>query len=634
MGISEKTVEELKKTLEATLIEKEHEKEFYFFNLNNLSIKERKEKGLCLYPVQVTSLKYGLGQSPIVDIEINEKNETGSFSSGSVIELFCNQSEKDSQKVRGIIHRKHKERVQLKLYSNEHPDWIKEGKIGINAAFDERTFQEMERAFRTVFSMENKNFNHNLSVLYGEKKNSKTNSHSISLPHFNTSQLKAINFCIQTDDVAIIHGPPGTGKTTTLIGAIEQLIKKGEKILISTPSNTAADLITEQLAEKNINVSRIGNTSRIDESLLKHTIEGKLENHPEQKLLKELKKKANEFRDMAGKYKRKFGKEEAYQRKLLYKEAHQIKKDVEALEKNMIDVIATKSEVITCTLVGASSFYISQMDFDTVIIDEAAQGLEPATFIPLLKGKKWILAGDPYQLPPTIMSSEAEGKGLNITLMEKGIQRTNFPCLLDTQYRMHELIMAFSNNEFYQGQLKAHESVKDRGLKNEKKSPISFVDTAGCGFEEVKLEGKKSLSNPEEFSILMKHLSETITTNDDIQTIGIISPYKRQVLYMKENYDSENDLGKNNSKTRISTIDGFQGQECDVIYISLVRSNQKNEIGFLKDYRRLNVAITRAKKKLVLVGDSATLSSNPMYKRMIEFIEQFGGYQSAWEYMK
>jgi superfamily I DNA and/or RNA helicase len=282
-------------------------------------------------------------------------------------------------------------------------------------------------------------------------------------------------------------------------------------------------------------------------------------------------------------------------------------------------------------LVGANHHLLEKKTFSTVFIDEAAQSPEPACWIPIVKADRVVLAGDPYQLPPTVKSQDAAREGLAVTLMEKAIDKLPTH-LLNRQYRMNQQIMAFSNQWFYQGRLQAHETVSDWSLGDE--PVVEFIDTAGLGWEEVQNPETQSLTNPEEARLLWKRI---VALSDSLQnrnvSIGLISPYRGQVGELLEQFEENKELLNSNIKIEVQTIDSYQGQERDAIYVSLVRSNDRNEIGFLQDYRRMNVAMTRARKKLVLIGDSATLGNDSFYKALIDHCEQTGAYRSAWEFI-
>ncbi len=515
--------------------------------------------------------------------------------------------------------------MKINFQIDELPEWINKEKIGVRLFFDERTFQEMEKAIQQLTSENHDRAQELAKKLLGIEKALFFNQHQIEIPTLNASQNKAVHQILTANDVALVHGPPGTGKTTTIVEAVKQLAKHEKNILITAPSNAAVDLLTEKIAQTSLNVIRIGNLSRIDEKIVSHTLEHLISSHPRFKEVKKARKDAQELRKMARQYKRNFGREERQQRKLLLKEAKDVAKHGLDTENYIIDTLLDKANVITTTLIGSNHYYLENKKFKTVIIDEAAQALEPATWIPILKAEKVILVGDPHQLPPTVKSSEAAKKGLSISLMEHGINYLENTSLLKIQYRMNHLIMNFSNQQFYKNQLQAHESVANHTILDE--LAVEFIDTAGCSYDEKSVEGSTSLHNPEEVSLLEKHLQALEEKeNIDRYSIGIISPYKGQVEYMKNHlYEKKN--------ISVNTIDSFQGQERDIIYISLVRSNMNSEIGFLKDYRRMNVAMTRAKKKLIVIGDSATLGNDHFYADFLNYCEKIEAYRTAWEFM-
>lgn len=356
------------------------------------------------------------------------------------------------------------------------------------------------------------------------------------------------------------------------------------------------------------------------------------------KEVKRLKKQAASYKDMAHKYKRHFGKAEREQRKALFEEAHKIMKEVENTEQYIVNDLLSRAQVITATLVGANHYTVRHLKYKTVVIDEAGQALEPACWIPILKGRKVVLAGDHCQLPPTIKSQEAAQKGLSTTLLEKCVQL--YPeavVLLEAQYRMHEMIMAYSSGVFYDNRLKAHSSVAGHLLFAEDR-PLLFIDTAGCGYDE-KQDGT-STTNPEEAAFLLRHLTQLVTDlsaryqTGHFPTIAVISPYKQQVELLKELLQHSRTLQAYPGNISVNTIDSFQGQERDIVYIGMTRSNADNKIGFLADIRRMNVAMTRARKKLVVIGDSATLSQFPFYAEFIAYAEARNAWQSAWEFVE
>ena len=619
--------------------EREEDRTQYRKLTETTSIAERRANGLTWYPIAIRSSEIGRGDYLTVELERpTHQDIPHQIRFGMPAVLFSNHDPKNDR-VEGTISHQSGNRAKITLHTDELPDWSRDGKLGLEVLFDENSYDEMEAALKTANALSEKTDNRLLKILTGEKALTFLSEVSpLFLPKLNPSQVSAVEKIVTANELAIVHGPPGTGKTTTLVQAIKTLIKQeNRKILVVAPSNTAVDLLSEKLYDEGLNVLRVGNPARVSERLMALTLDYKAGEHPYMKEAKKLKKQANEFRNMAHKYKRSFGKAEREQRKALFDEAHRIMKDVANSEQYVIDDLIGKAQVITATLVGANHYTVRDLTYHTVVIDEAGQALEPACWIPILKAQKVVLAGDHCQLPPTIKSPEAARKGLNTTLLEKCVTlHPEAVTLLNEQYRMHEHIMGYSSRVFYENRVKAHESVARHTLFAGDTS-LAFVDTAGCGFDE-KLDGTSS-TNPEEAALLMKHMAQLATdlatryVPQDFPTIAIISPYKQQINILKEQLLHTPELQAWSDKISVNTIDSFQGQERDIVYLSLVRSNTEGDIGFLSDIRRMNVAMTRARKKLVVVGDSATLASLPFYADFITYAENLNAYQSAWEWM-
>jgi predicted DNA helicase len=428
------------------------------------------------------------------------------------------------------------------------------------------------------------------------------------------------------------------------VQAIRQTLKEEKQVLVCSSSNTAVDLLTEKLHREGINVLRLGNPARISDDVISNTLDAKIAAHESYKDLKSYRKTADEYFRMAGKYKRTFGREEREQRQLFYQEARKILQEARVLEDFILSEQFDKAQVIACTPVVSASRMMRDKKFSTVFIDEAAQALEPMCWIPITRSERIVFAGDHFQLPPTVKSKKAEDLGLKKTLFEHCMMIDNVSVMLNTQYRMNEKIMNFSNNEFYGGKLIADTSVKDTVLSFDENehllnSPFDLIDTAGCGFGEMTNPESLSIANPEEAKLLIDHLKlllaqyEERTEKAEPISIGIISPYKEQVQNITLMISEDELLKSYGNRIAVKTVDGFQGQERDVIYISLVRSNETTEIGFLNDTRRMNVALTRAKKKLVVIGDSATFGNHPFYKDFLDYVDAIGAHKSAWEFL-
>ena len=640
-------MEYFKKLLDLLKIEREEDRQSYLKLTESTSVSERRANGLAWYPIAIRGQEMSRGDYVTVEVErTTHQDISHQLRFGMPAVLFSNHEPK-KDRVEGTITHQSGNRLKITLRTDELPDWSRDGKLGIDLLFDDNSYDEMQNAIKTASAQDEKTEEGRLvKILTGEKEPTfKTDIPPFTFPKLNSSQQLAVNKILSANELAIVHGPPGTGKTTTLVEAIKALIKQDKKqILVVAPSNTAVDLLSEKLSDQGLNVLRVGNPARVSERLMALTLDSKMAAHPGMKEMKTLKKQANEYKNMAHKYKRSFGKAERDQRKALFDEAHRIMKDVGKSEQYIIDDLVSKTQVITATLVGANHYTVRNVKYHTVVIDEAGQALEPACWVPILKAQKVVLAGDHCQLSPTIKSSEAARKGLATTLLEKCVAlHSESVVLLEEQYRMNEEIMGYSSQVFYQNKLRANDSVAHHVLFPDD-APLAFIDTAGCGYDE-KLEGTSS-TNPEEAAFLFKHLGQLISelekktgtdgkllyTVENFPTIAVISPYKQQIYILKEQLLHMPALLVYGDKISVNTIDSFQGQERDIVYISMTRSNSEGEIGFLSDIRRMNVAMTRARKKLVVIGDSGTLSSLGFYSDFISYAEQLNAYQSAWEF--
>ena len=618
------------------LLELERQKDFEQFRafVQSLPLSQRVAEGYAWYPVEIVKSGFTYGERAFITVTRTKESEVQhQFRSGQPVRFFTQADEIKNQEKSGVIHSLTRKRMKIILSSKDLPEWINSGSFGVDLEFDERTYVEMQKALKKVMEAKGDRLAELRRIILGKQSAGFLEVPSVELPQLNESQNKAVYQILAARDVAIIHGPPGTGKTTTLVQAIKLLAKTENTVLVCAPSNTATDLLTERLADVGLSVLRIGNISRVDEKIISHTLESQISNHPDSKHIKKVRLEAADTRRKALKFKRKFGQTERRERSHLFKQAGELSGWAKRLEDQLVEHIIDGAQVITSTLVGSVHKALGNRTFRTVVIDEAAQGLEPATWIPVTRASKVVLAGDPFQLPPTVKSNDARRGGLAITLIEKCLERMDKSSLLNVQYRMHRQIMAFSNLWFYGEKLVAAESVADHRLEIELPSPVAFIDTAGTGFEEQLNEKSQSRFNPDEFQVLCEHLYQLVQMHQgkEMPSIAVISPYREQVLYMQDTAAEDSRLA--GVELDINTIDAFQGQERDVIYISLVRSNPKCEIGFLNDYRRMNVAMTRAKKLLIMVGDSATVGSDPFYQKMLEYVEQAGSYQTAWEYM-
>lgn len=637
------SVAQLQNTLELIKLERQADLEQYRQKVLLRSLHQRTKEGTTWYPVRLKRDYIGTGERVIIEIERNTHLEQPhSFQSGKLVSLFSNANgTPEKQHQSGVINYVRDNSMVITLNGDDLPDWITDGQLGVDVMFDEMTYREMEFAMKEVMKAEGNRLADLREILLGgtDLKFPIPNNHNVNpeLLNLNESQKEALQKIINAPDIAFIHGPPGTGKTTTLVHSVKVTAKKEGQVLVCAPSNAAVDLLVEKLSEQGMNVVRIGHPARVTEQSLSKTLDARIADHEHYGELRSLRKKMEQLRGMAYKYKRDFGYREKEQRKLLIQESKALKADADTLEFYIVNDLLQKSEVIACTLVGSSHPVLRGRKYKTVFIDEAAQALEPACWIPILRSERVIFAGDHRQLPPTIKSNEAAQRGLAKTLFEKGIEKhPAFSSMLKIQYRMNESIMRFSSDYFYEGKLIAHPSVKN-GLLRPHQLPIEFIDTAGCGYSEKQDLETLSRLNEEEARLIISQaekLIEEIGTNEWLEeqiSVGIIAPYRAQVDYLHQLAEASPIIEPLHRLITINTVDAFQGQERDVIFISFVRSNDKGEVGFLGDIRRTNVAMTRARKKLVMAGDSATLGAHPFYLKLLEYVQAMEFYRSAYE---
>jgi ATP-dependent RNA/DNA helicase IGHMBP2 len=633
--------EQLLRTLDLIKLERQADLEQYRQKVLLRSLGQRTKEGTTWYPVSLKRNYIGTGERLIIEVErTNHLDQPHAFQSGKLVSVFSNASNKpEKEHIQGVINYVRDNTMVITLNSDDYPEWLEDGMLGVDVMFDEMTYREMEFALNQVIQAEGNRVAYLRSILLGTDKAgvSQKTIHLEGVNILNDSQLDALKKMLATEDVAFIHGPPGTGKTTTLVQVIKFTIKEEKQVLVSAPSNAAVDLLVDKLSEQGLHVIRIGHPARVTEQTLSKTLDARISAHPNYHELRSLRKQMEQSRAQAFKYKRNYGYHEKQQRRLLLQEAKALKADADMLEFYIVNDLLQNTDAICCTLVGTSHPVLRGKKFKTVFVDEAGQALEPACWIPLLKSERVIFAGDHQQLPPTIKSVEAAREGLAKTLFEKGIEKQpHTASMLQVQYRMNEQIMRFSSDYFYEGKLIAHESVRT-GLLRPHLSPVEFIDTAGCGYNETQDPETLSRFNEEEAQLLIhqvERLVEEIGNNtwvDEEITLGIITPYRAQVEYLQKLAENSSILEPLQSLININTVDAFQGQERDVIAISFVRSNNKGEVGFLGDIRRTNVAMTRARKKLLMIGDSATLGSHPFYLKLLDFVQQEGFYKSAFE---
>jgi len=448
----------------------------------------------------------------------------------------------------------------------------------------------------------------------------------------NESQREAVDFALSAQDAAIIHGPPGTGKTTTVVELICQAVGRGQKVLACAPSNTAVDNLVDKLAVAQQKVVRVGHPARVDQRLQEFTLDAQVSRHEAMKIVREMLREAEHLFRQAGRFTR--AKPAPGAKQEMRRDARQLKSDAKLLERQAVESVLDAADIV-CATTTFNEDLLGDRTFDLAVIDEACQSTEPGCWIPILRADRVVLAGDHCQLPPTVLSDKAARDGFSTSLLERLVEHygDTITRRLNVQYRMHEFIMQFSSEQFYDGSLVADESVQLHVLKDLPtvssstltSEPVTFIDTAGADWsEEIEPDGE-SKRNPDEGAFILRKVQQLHEAGLSPKDIAVIAPYAAQVRWLRE-YSDADDL-------EIDTVDGFQGREKEAVLISCVRSNTNNEIGFLADTRRMNVALTRARRKLIIVGDSATLGGHDFYAAMLGYLESIDAYQTAWSEM-
>lgn len=632
------TNEYLIKLTDLLELEQKEDLRQYQLKFQGASLKERKANGVLLYPLKHLDFRYQSGEQLIADLQLhpNDINNRHGFSNGKMVQVFAINDE--SLNVNGVVNRIKNDKVTITINGHEFPNWMTHNGIAVQLLFDDRTYREMFYTLSKLINNESDRIGYLKKVLIGGELPFFKDSTPVLPNHLNKSQNEAVYKVALANDFAVIHGPPGTGKTTTLVECIKTELTQVPQVLVCAPSNAAIDVLSERLAANGIKVVRIGHPARVTDEMLNQTLEAQTAQHNNYKLYKDLKKRSEEYFKMAGKWKRTFGKTEREQKKIMFNEAKALKQDAERTYRDIIEDVLFSTRVIACTLVGANHPKLKGMQFDTVFIDEAGQALEPACWIPILKAKKVVFAGDHLQLPPTVKSIEAKKGGLDQTLFERAIQEKSATSLLKEQYRMNDVIMRFSSGYFYDNELLSNVQNRDWRIFADD-APMEFIDTAGTGYFEEQHPDTRSSFNSGEVEVIIKHLNQyleqiQVSGYDSPESIGIVSPYKAQVELFRATIESAGLPDELRKKIVVNTIDGFQGQERDLIYVSLVRSNEEGEIGFLSDERRMNVGLTRAKRKLVVVGDSATIGAkSKFYNKFLDYVQSEAKYLSAFELM-
>lgn len=637
-----------------TLLQLEYytEKEAFRKLTEQMGMQRKVKRGDAWFPLQVGKSFYNsLNQTAIEVFRTSDQDIEHNFEFGRPVMFFRSEGSEELKyfSFTGTVSYVDGDRMVvtvpdsaplLELQQSTDP-------IGVQLSFDETSYKLMFEALDRVMKAKNNRLAYLRDLFYSHQKAGRFSFEPMKFPWLNPTQERAVNEVLWAKDVAIVHGPPGTGKTTTLVEAINETLMRESQVLVCAQSNMAVDWISEKLVDRGINVLRIGNPTRVNDKMLGFTYERRFESHPDYPQLWAIRKAIRELRKN-----RKKGSENYHQK------MDRLKSRAAEIELRINAELFGEARVIACTLVGSAHHLLEGMKFGTLFIDEAAQALEAACWIPMRRASRVILAGDHCQLPPTVKSIAALRAGLGKTLMERIAEnKPEVVTLLKIQYRMNDEIMRFSSDWFYGGKVESAPQIKYRSVLDYD-HPITWIDTSNEE-NQITIEGEdapedsastsSSVSatnqnsdlnfkeqfvgesfgriNKAEAELTLLTLAEYFTkigkqrVLEERIDVGIISPYRAQVQYLKKLIKKYEFFKPYRRLISVNTVDGFQGQERDVILISLVRSNDEGQIGFLKDLRRMNMAMTRARMKLIILGNKDTMTKHPFYKKLWEYVE-------------
>lgn len=603
-------------------IEYEYEKEQFKQQTELMGIGRKIKRGMCWYPLNLGRNYYNALNQLVIEVERREdKDIEHQFEYGRPVCFFTQDVSGKLNYLNFVatVNYVDEDRMVVILPSVDALLTLQSKEVvGVQLYFDETSYRLMFEALKQVIGAKNNRLAELRDIFHGTQPASTFSFHPLRFPWLNATQEEAVNKVLHAKDVAIVHGPPGTGKTTTLVEAVYETLHRENQVLVCAQSNMAVDWISEKLVDRGVSVLRIGNPSRVNDKMLSFTYERRFESHPDYPQLWSIRKAIRELYARS----RKGAEREAVRQKI-----NSLKDRATELEIRINESLFSEARVIACTLVGSANRLLTGQKFGTLFIDEAAQALEAACWIPIRKADRVILAGDHCQLPPTVKAPEALRAGLGHTLMQTIVKsKPDTVSLLKLQYRMNDEIMRFSSEWFYGGMLQSAPEVKYRSILDFD-TPIEWINTEGLDCNEEFIGENYGRINKSEAELSIEQLKGYITKIgrerflDERIDVGMISPYKAQVQYLRRLVRNDAFFKPYRQAITINTVDGFQGQERDVILISLVRANEEGQIGFLNDLRRMNVAITRARMKLIILGDASTLTQHAFYKKLYTYIE-------------
>ena len=600
-----------------------------------LPLAELEARGLVVLDLETTEENVGLGGRHLVTfMHESKKRLTTRLGPGDILAVSPRKAEIEDPPQGTVVSATRNSVVVA--FDRNPPEWMREGRLRLDVTANDATFDRAKKGLTQWQAMDSGQKRDRREILLGNSP-PRFDTPPAFTPHrnLNPEQHEAVSLALSARDVALVHGPPGTGKSTVLSELASQWGAQGKRILCTAASNAAVDHLLELCLDAGLRSVRVGHPARVLPHLQEHTLDLLVEAHPDRQLARALFEDAFDLLGYARKQRSRGRSRERFgNAREASAEAYKMMDDARVLERKATRSILDGAQVVCATLSMLEGSLLRNEQFDVALFDEATQAIEPLSLLAFLKAPLVVMAGDPQQLAPTVISMDAAKQGLGVSLFERLLKDygDEVKRLLKEQYRMHETLMRFPSDETYGGQLRAHPSVADRTLHEVLRPgstvdapPLLFLDTAGKGFDESKAPQTQSLRNEGEAELVVARVRELLAEGLNPRELGVITPYRAQALWLREQLLDLTEL-------EVDTVDAFQGREKDVIIVSLVRSNAEQQLGFLEDLRRLNVAITRPRRHLFVVGDSATLSGHPFFARWIEFAQSVGGYRSAWEW--
>ncbi|MFL5404757.1 MAG: AAA domain-containing protein [Myxococcales bacterium] len=583
-----------------------------------LSLRERAARGFAIAEAEPVE-ESGLSGRAVVAYAAPPGRELGGaqIGVGSLVRVVPRRAAEDEAPT-GVVARRTRSRVSV-AFDEAPPDWATEGRVALELQPSPVTHDRLLGALRRM--QEQARWH---SVLRGDPLRSGEAPQPVAAAKLNAEQLAAVELAERAQDLALVHGPPGTGKTTVLVEIIRRAAARKTPVLACAPSNLAVDNLVERLAAAGVRPVRLGHPARVLETVLDHTLEARVREHEQGRIAADLVREALKMRDASRKQRTKRGPGRFSESRAMEREARALFAEAREREDRAEADVLERAEVVLATLTGVDTPALRGRRFELAVVDEATQAIEPAAYLALLRADRAVLAGDHLQLAPTVLSTVAQKGGLGVSLFERmAVSHPSAMVTLAEQHRMNDRILRYPNKALYGGALRSHPDVAAHSIDD---APLEVIDTAGRGFEEETPEASDSKANEGEAALAAAEVERIIQKGVRPEDIAVIAPYEAQVQRLRQLLGARLDQG-----LEIDTVDGFQGREKEAVVVTLVRSNDEGDLGFLADIRRMNVALTRARKKLVVIGDSATVSRHPFYEAFFRDAEENGAWRSAWD---